>query len=278
MRVVNTLKSLGNVVAVTGDGINDAPAIKNADVGIAMGVAGTEVSKEASDIVLLDDSFSTIVKAVQWGRGIYENFQRFIQFQLTVNLSSVAVVLASILLGFKTPFTALQLLWVNIIMDGPPALTLGLEPIREDLMKRRPVARNANIISRRMLRSILCNGIFIALVFLLQERWNFLGAEANQKSTVLFTLFVIFQLFNAFNSRELSATSIFRNLGKNHLMLSVFALTFALQVVITQWGGAFFNTTPLPMILWLRILATGFTVILFAELLKLLETVFRKRS
>ena len=115
MRVVNTLKSQGNVVAVTGDGINDAPAIKNADVGVAMGITGTEVSKEASDIVLLDDSFSTIVRAVQWGRGIYENFQRFIQFQLTVNLSSVAVVLASILLGFKTPFTALQLLWVNII-------------------------------------------------------------------------------------------------------------------------------------------------------------------
>ena len=99
MRVVNALKAQGNVVAVTGDGINDAPAIKNADVGIAMGIAGTEVSKEASDIVLLDDSFSTIVKAVQWGRGIYENFQRFIQFQLTVNLSSVVVVLASLFSG-----------------------------------------------------------------------------------------------------------------------------------------------------------------------------------
>ena len=276
MRVVNTLKSLGSVVAVTGDGINDAPAIKNADVGIAMGVTGTEVSKEAGDIVLLDDSFSTIVKAVQWGRGIYENFQRFIQFQLTVNLSSVVVVLASILLGFKTPFTALQLLWVNIIMDGPPALTLGLEPIRSDLMKRSPVARNANIISKRMLRSIVLNGLFIALVFLAQERWNFLDAPPKDKSTVLFTLFVVFQLFNAFNSRELSATSIFRNLVKNHLMLLVFALTFALQVIITQWGGAFFNTTPLSPMLWIRILATGFSVILFSELLKLLETIICK--
>jgi len=116
MKVVKALKSTGNVVAVTGDGINDAPAIKNADVGIAMGITGTEVSKEASDIVLLDDSFSTIVKAVQWGRGIFENFQRFIQFQLTVNLSSVIVVLISILTGFKAPFTALQLLWINIVM------------------------------------------------------------------------------------------------------------------------------------------------------------------
>ena len=273
MRVVNTLKSLGNVVAVTGDGINDAPAIKKADVGVAMGITGTEVSKEASDIVLLDDSFSTIVRAVQWGRGIYENFQRFIQFQLTVNLSSVAVVLASILLGFKTPFTALQLLWVNIIMDGPPALTLGLEPIRDDLMKRRPVARNSSIVSKDMLCNIALNGIFIALVFLAQERWNFLGAAPEQKSTVLFTLFVVFQLFNAFNSRELSDTSIFLNLSKNHLMLGVFALTFGLQVVITQWGGAFFNTQPLPLSVWGGILAAGFSVILFAEFIKAIRRI-----
>ena len=116
MRVVKALKAQGNVVAVTGDGINDAPAIKNADVGIAMGIAGTEVTKEASDIVLLDDSFSTIMKAVQWGRAIYENFKRFIQFQLTVNVSSVVVVVCSILAGFETPFTALELLWINIIM------------------------------------------------------------------------------------------------------------------------------------------------------------------
>ncbi len=120
MRVVQALKSMGHVVAVTGDGVNDAPAIKHADIGIAMGISGTEVSQEASDIVLLDDSFSTIVKAVKWGRGIYENLQKFIQFQLTVNLSSVIVVLTSVLLGMGAPFTALQLLWINLIMDGPP--------------------------------------------------------------------------------------------------------------------------------------------------------------
>lgn len=175
---------MGNVVAVTGDGINDAPAIKNADVGVAMGISGTEVSKEASDIVLLDDSFSTIVKAVHWGRGIYENFQRFIQFQLTVNLSSVIVVLSSIIAGFTTPFTALQLLWINIVMDGPPALTLGLEPIRGDLMSRQPTKRDASIVSKGMLSRIIINGIFISIIIMGQQFTNFLGGTAEQSSTI----------------------------------------------------------------------------------------------
>ena len=278
MRVVNALKKMGSVVAVTGDGINDAPAIKNADVGIAMGISGTEVSKEASDIVLLDDSFSTIIKAVQWGRGIYENFQRFIQFQLTVNLSSVIVVLCSILAGFASPFTALQLLWINLIMDGPPALTLGLEPIREDLMDRAAVRRDASIVTRAMLSRIAFNGIFISAVFLCQHTWNFLGASAAQAPTVLFTLFVVFQLLNAFNSRELSDTSMFRNIGNNKLMLLVFAVTFSLQVLITQFGGTLFNTVPLPAGMWLKIVATACTVIAAAEIFKLVKRGFKRKK
>lgn len=276
MRVVNALKKDGNIVAVTGDGINDAPAIKNADVGIAMGIAGTEVSKEASDIVLLDDSFSTIVKAVQWGRGIYENFQRFIQFQLTVNLSSVIVVLFSILAGFKTPFTALQLLWINIIMDGPPALTLGLEPIRSDLMKNQPTRRDSHIVSGRMLIRIAVNGVFISAVFLSQQAFNFLGIPAEQMPTALFTLFVVFQLFNAFNSRELGSSSILKNMVNNKLMLGTFGLTFALQVIITQFGGAFFGTVPLSLVVWVKIILAALSVIAVSELHKLITRSFQK--
>lgn len=276
MRVVKLLKEEKNVVAVTGDGINDAPAIKNADVGIAMGIAGTEVTKEASDMVLLDDSFSTIIKAVQWGRGIYENFKRFIQFQLTVNVSSVVVVIASILAGFPAPFTALELLWINIIMDGPPALTLGLEPIREDLLKHPPTKRNANIISRKMLIRIFANGIFISIVFMLQHFTNFLGATQKEEATVLFTLFVLFQLFNAFNCRELDDTPMFKNLLNNKLMLGVFLIVLVLQFLITQVGTAVFETTPLSAAMWGKMLLTAGSVVVINEIWKGLKHIVKK--
>lgn len=276
MRVVKLLKEGGNVVAVTGDGINDAPAIKNADVGIAMGIAGTEVTKEASDMVLLDDSFATIIKAVQWGRGIYENFKRFIQFQLTVNVSSVVVVICSILAGFETPFTALDLLWINIIMDGPPALTLGLEPIRDDLLKHPPTKRGESILSKKMMTRIFANGIFISVIFMLQHFVNFLGAAEGEKATVLFTLFVLFQLFNAFNCRELDHTPMVKHLLRNKLMLGVFLLVLILQAIITQFGAAVFETVPLSPVMWGKMLLTAFSVIIVNELWKLFRRMGEK--
>lgn len=270
MRVVQLLKDKGNVVAVTGDGINDAPALKRADVGIAMGISGTEVSKEASDIVLLDDSFATIVKAVEWGRNIYENFKRFISFQLTVNLASVIVVFVSVLLGLKAPFTALQLLWINIIMDGPPALTLGLEPNYADLMRQRPASRSENILSRPLLGRIAATALYMSLVFLGQYVFNFLRVPQEQMTTVLFTMFVLFQLFNSFNCRELHRESIFAHLFKNRLMLLVVGTTFLLQVLIIQFAGAFFGTVPLEFTLWLKLFAIGASVVALSELVRLI--------
>ena len=278
MRIVKTLKKLGAVVAVTGDGINDAPAIKNADVGIAMGITGTEVSKEASDIVLLDDSFSTIVKSVQWGRGIYENFQRFIMFQLTVNLSAVLVTVVCILLGMEAPFNALELLWINLIMDGPPALTLGLEPIHDDLMNRKPIDRDASIVTKRMFARIFCNGIFIALVMIFQAIFNFLHVGGEREKTTLFTMFVLFQLFNAFNARELGTASVFKSIGKNKIMLIVMAVTFALQIVITQFGTLMFNTVALSVVDWLKVVGLALTIVAFNELYKAVYAVVKRRK
>ncbi|HIR39790.1 MAG TPA: calcium-translocating P-type ATPase, PMCA-type [Candidatus Coproplasma stercoripullorum] len=276
MRVVKALKAQGNVVAVTGDGINDAPAIKNADVGVAMGITGTEVSKEASDIVLLDDSFSTIVTAVQWGRGIYENFQRFIQFQLTVNLSSVLIVFICVVLNIGNPFTAIQMLWINLIMDGPPAVTLGLEPMREGLMDRSPTPRNSNIVSKDMLSRIIVNGLYMTLIVVLQTELNFLGIEEGHESTAVFTLFVLFQLFNAFNARELGNNSIFKNFLKNHIMLAVFAGTFVLQIIITQFGGTVFDTNGLNIIDWLKVFAMALSIIAVSEIVKLARRLFAR--
>ena len=266
------LDKLGKQITVLG-----ASAAAIVDVGIAMGIAGTDVTKEASDMVLLDDSFSTIIKAVQWGRGIYENFKRFIQFQLTVNVSSVVVVICSILAGFSAPFTALELLWINIIMDGPPALTLGLEPIRPDLLKHKPTRRNENIISKKMLLRIFVNGIFISVIFMLQHFKNFLGAAPEEEATVLFTLFVLFQLFNAFNCRELDDTPMFKNLLKNKLMLGVFLLVLILQGIITQFGAAVFETVPLSAAMWGKMLLTAFTVIILNEGIKAVKRLFVRK-
>ena len=276
MRVVRLLKGVGNVVAVTGDGINDAPAIKHADVGIAMGIAGTEVTKEASDIVLLDDSFNTIVKAVKWGRGIYENFKRFIQFQLTVNVSAVVVIIVSIVTNKPSPFTAIQLLWINIIMDGPPALTLGLEPMRENLFDRKPTRRDENIISTKMFTRIMINGIFISVIFMLQTYTDFLGAGEKNMASVLFTLFVLFQLFNAFNCRELDLTPMYKNILRNKLMLGVFLIVLVVQFVITQYGKAIFHTEPLNWAMWGKMLLVAFSVVLVNEIVKFVIRIFKK--
>lgn len=273
LRVVRALKESGEIVAVTGDGINDAPAIKHADIGIAMGVSGSEISKEAADIVLLDDSFATVVKAIAFGRSVYRNLQRFILFQLSVNFTALIIVTVCAIVGLPSPFNTLQLLWINLIMDGPPALTLGLESAGKNQMTLKPVKRKENIVSLKMFLRILFNGLFIGGIMLLQYLFNPLNVSLEEQSGVFFTLFIFFQLFNAFNSRELGSESILRNVGNNKIMCITFAVVFVLHFIIVQFLHNLFGIYPLKAISWLKCIVTAFSIVLVSECYK---TVYRK--
>ena len=277
LRIVKLLKELGEVVAVTGDGVNDAPAIKNADIGISMG-SGSEITKEASDIVLLDDSFSTIVKAISFGRNIYKNFQRFIMFQLSVNFSSVFFIVISLLLGIESPFTTIQILWINIIMDGPPALTLGLENHGDTFMEDKPVKRSDDIITKKMLFRVLLHAVYVCAVLILQLKLDFIGCGTKGMKTVIFSTFILFQLFNAFNARELGSVSVFSALKSNKPMLIVFGITFLLQVVLSQFLGGFFGTVALPIITWVKMIVTAFSIVLLSEIYKFIKRVYNLKK
>ncbi|MBU3181762.1 calcium-translocating P-type ATPase, PMCA-type [Clostridium psychrophilum] len=286
MRIVEALQKNGEVVAVTGDGINDAPALTKADVGIAMGIAGTEVSKNAADIILTDDSFGTIVKGIKWGRGIYENFQRFIQFQITVNIIAFLTAILSVIFDFQMPFTTIQLLWVNIIMDGPPALSLGLEPVRNAVLNRKPTNRNASIITKQMLKSMLANSIYITALLMAQMKFDILGTGfpkdgvtgPNEMQTVLFALFAFSALFNAFNCREFGTDSIFPNITKNTIFLKIISITAVVQIIITEVFSKFFNAVSLSVTMWLKVIVVSLFVIVVNEVVKLIIKPFIKKN
>ncbi|HHX60129.1 MAG TPA: calcium-translocating P-type ATPase, PMCA-type [Epulopiscium sp.] len=280
MRIVQALQRGGEVVAVTGDGINDAPALTMADVGIAMGIAGTEVSKSAADIILVDDSFGTIIQSVKWGRGIYRNFQRFIQFQITVNIIAFLIAIISQIGDYQMPFTTIQLLWVNIIMDGPPALALGLEPVRSSVLRKKPISKTASIITRSMLFNMLSNALYITTLIYLQMRFNILGARVdnNEMQTVLFSIFAMCALMNAFNCREFGTKSIFPNFKNNKIAIQVILGTMILQVILTETCKGFFNAVSLSTFMWVKIILLSTSVIAVSELVKLVKYLNKNKN
>lgn len=270
MRLVRLLQQSGAVVAVTGDGTNDAPALNYANVGLSMG-SGTSVAKEASDIVLLDDSFASIVNAVRWGRSLYLNIQRFIQFQLTINFVALLTALIGPFIGIEFPLTVSQMLWVNLIMDTFAALALASEPSDPIVLRNKPRRRDDFIITKKMAGSIFGTGFFFLCVLL--------GLLANFKQgpegisvrelTFFFTFFVMLQFWNLFNARAAGTDrSAFHGLFSNRSFLLIVLLILVLQVVIVSFGGDFFRTVPLTWKEWGIILGSTSLVLWIGELIR----------
>lgn len=267
LRLVKLLQAQNEIVAVTGDGSNDAPALNNANVGLAMGKKGSSQAKEASDIILLDDSFTSIFNAVMWGRSLYQNIQRFILFQLTINVVAVGIALLGPFIGIKLPLTVAQMLWVNLIMDTFAALALATEPPSFSVMKRRPRNPNDFIITREMTLTILGTSI-IFLVFLI-KLLLFIQKQVNTEHylSIFFSIFVFLQFWNLFNAKCFGTKqSAFSNLFHNKIFI-VIASTIALgQFFIVQYGGSIFRTVPLSLKDWILIIGGTSLVLWIGEL------------
>ena len=268
--LVEALQKTGAVVAVTGDGTNDAPALKHADVGLAMGIAGTEVAREASDIILLDDSFASITNAVWWGRSLYENIQRFILFQLTINFCACILIFIAPLLGYPEPFTIIQILWINIIMDTLAAFALCSEAPHAGLMNRKPIPHDAPIITPFMRVSIIVTGIFFIIGGLLQITTGFLGGTTPEEiGTVFFAAFILTAVWNGINCRALDGKMppFFKG---NPVFFVVMGVVVLAQILIIQYGGAVFGTVPLSVEQWVRIVIVSASVLVIGFVLRMI--------
>ncbi len=261
-RLVRLLQQRDEVVAVTGDGTNDAPALNFANVGLSMG-SGTSVAKDASDITLLDDSFSSIVTAVMWGRSLYRNIQRFVLFQLTVNFVAIMVCLVGTLFDTDMPLTVVQILWVNIIMDTFAAMAMASLPPSEEVMRDRPRSRKAFIISREMARTIFGSGVMMVAVLLGMLFWwaSPEGVLSERALTLFFTTFVFFQFWNMFNAKAFATHhSTFRHLAGHREFFMILVLIAVGQFFIVEWGGEVFRTVALSAKDW--VLVVGGTALL----------------
>ncbi len=248
LRIVKALKKKNNTVAMTGDGVNDAPAIKEADIGISMGVNGTDVTREASDMVLMDDNFATIAEAVKQGRGIYNNIRKFIRYMLACNLGEVVTMFAGVLFGLPLPLYPIQILWVNLVTDGLPGIALGLDPVTDDIMKQKPVPADRGLFYGRMPFLILFRGLLIGLCTLgVFASIQFTTGNTELARTAAFVTLVMTQLVHSLECRSETKSLLQMDIRENLWLLAAgaFSVLLMLAVVYVPFLQTIFRTVPL---------------------------------
>jgi Ca2+-transporting ATPase len=274
LRIVSSLQRTGEIVAMTGDGVNDAPALKKADIGISMGKNGTDVARESSNMILADDNFSTIVKAVREGRSIYSNIRRFVHYLLTGNFTEVSLMVVTTLMGIITPLSAIMILFVNIVTSTFPSLALSIEPPHMKIMKQRPRNPKEKLLSSYILLKTL---VLVPLMFggtLLLFIWELAvkNSGVEKARTVAFATLILFELFHAYNSRSLHTSIFNKHFWKNKVMFIATGISFTILMlcVYTPFGQLIFKTVPLGILDWVSIILVSGLVVVASEVIKLL--------